>query len=110
MRRAQQLLQACALHGIALTLTDLAEQVGLPPLALLRAFKAATGLPPYAYQTQLRLQRARGLLTAGLPAAEVALAVGFYDQSHLGRFFRTTYGVTLGQYAAATRPPAAKTS
>ena len=110
VRRAQQLLQAYVMTGSALTLTELAQQAGLPSLPLLRAFKAATGLPPHAYQTQLRLDRARGLLTAGLPAAEVALAVGFYDQSHLGRFFRETYGVTPGQYAAGTRPWAARTS
>ena len=103
VRRAQQILQACAVHGSALTLSTLDEQAGLPPLRLLRAFKAAAGLPPHAYQTQLRLQRARTLLAAGLPAAKVALAVGFYDQSHLGRFFRATYGVTPGQYTAARR-------
>ncbi|WP_456832283.1 AraC family transcriptional regulator [Deinococcus sp. UYEF24] len=108
--RAQQILQACTLDGSALTLSELAEQAGLPSLRLLRAFKAATGLPPHAYQTQLRVERARSLLTAGLPAAEVAFTVGFYDQSHLGRFFRETYGVTPGQYAAATRQAAARTS
>ena len=110
VRRARQILRACAAHGTALTLPELAEQVGLPPLHLLRAFKAVTGLPPHAYQTQLRLDRARGLLTAGLPAAEVAFMVGFYDQSHLGRYFREAFGVTPGQYAAATRLPAARTS
>jgi len=110
VRYVQQRLEDCALEGTAVSLTELAEQVGLPPVQLLRAFKAATGLPPHAYQTQLRVERARGLLAAGLPPAEVALAVGFYDQSHLGRFFRETYGVTPGQYAAATRPALAKTS
>jgi AraC-like DNA-binding protein len=110
VRRAQQLLRTCALDGSSLTLSDLGEQAGLPPLRLLRAFKAATGLPPHAYQTQLRLERARSLLTSGLPAAEVAFMVGFYDQSHLGRFFRETYGVTPGKYGAATRRTAAKTS
>jgi len=110
VRRAQQLLQAYVMTGSALTLTELAEQAGLPSLPLLRAFKAATGLPPHAYQTQLRLDRARSLLAAGVPPAEVAFMVGFYDQSHLGRFFRETYGVTPGQYAAATRPLAARTS
>jgi AraC-like DNA-binding protein len=31
----------------------------------------------------------------------VALAVGFYDQSHLIKHFKRTYGITPGQYAAA---------
>ena len=67
-------------------------------------------MPLHAYQTQLRLNRARGLLTAGLPTAEVAVMVGFYDQSHLGRFFREAYGVAPGRYAAATGGVVAKTS
>lgn len=103
VRRAQELLEDSAVAGAALSLSSLAEQTGLSALRLLRAFKAATGLPPHAYQTQLRLGRARRLLSAGLPLAEVALTAGFYDQSHLGRLFRATYGVTLGQFAAATR-------
>jgi AraC-like DNA-binding protein len=68
---------------------------------LARCFKKQLGLPPHAYLTQLRLQRARRLLAGGLGLAEAAAAVGFYDQSALSRHFKKIYGVTPGQYAKA---------
>ncbi|GAB3982099.1 AraC family transcriptional regulator [Actinoallomurus acanthiterrae] len=46
------------------SLDDLAAMVGTGRFALLRAFRAAYGLPPHAYLTNLRVQRARTLLDA----------------------------------------------
>lgn len=82
----------------AITLDDLAAQVHLSPYHLLRLFKATYGLPPHAYLTQLRVQRAKRLLLAGQPIAAVALDVGFVDQSHLTRHFKRIVGVPPGQY------------
>ena len=64
-----------------------------------RAFRAAYGLPPHAYLTNLRVQRARELLDAGLRPAEVAAHVGFTDQAHLTRHFKRVVGVPPGAYA-----------
>jgi transcriptional regulator GlxA family with amidase domain len=33
-----------------------------------------------------------------LSLSEIASAVGFFDQSHLARHFRQTFGVTLGKF------------
>ena len=67
---------------------------GLGPDHLLVSFKAATGLPPHAFQVAARLARARDLLLGGLGGAEVAAAVGFADQAHLIRHFRRAHGLT----------------
>lgn len=83
-------------------LRDLASMAGLSPFHFLRCFKRATGMPPHAYLTQLRLQRARALLRATEPPAQVAAALGFADQSHLTRRFKAAFGVTPSQYQAAT--------
>jgi AraC-like DNA-binding protein len=83
------------------TLEDLAAAVGTRPFPLLRAFKAATGLPPHAYLTTVRVQRARDLLHLGLPPARVAAELGFTDQAHLTRHFKRTMGVPPGAYQAA---------
>jgi AraC-like DNA-binding protein len=64
-------------------------------------FKGATGAPPHAYQTQLRVTRAKQLLLAGQLLKEVAQEVGFFDQSHLLRHFRRHTGISPGQYRAA---------
>ncbi|TMR88210.1 AraC family transcriptional regulator [Nonomuraea basaltis] len=83
------------------TLDDLAGAVGARPFALLRAFKAATGLPPHAYLTSLRVRRARHLLDAGMRPAQVAAEVGFTDQAHLTRHFRRIVGVPPAAYQRA---------
>lgn len=80
------------------TLPELAAQVHLSPYHLLRIFKTTFGLPPHAYLTQLRVQQAKRLLFAGLPIADVALQVGFADQSHLTRHFKRIVGVPPGQF------------
>jgi AraC-like DNA-binding protein len=80
------------------SLEELAEAVGAGPFALLRAFRAAYGLPPHAYLTNLRVQRAREMLDAGVRPAEVAALTGFTDQPHLTRHFKRIVGVPPGAY------------
>jgi AraC-like DNA-binding protein len=81
------------------SLEELAAAVGCGPFALLRAFRAAYGLPPHAYLNNLRVQRARALLDGGLRPADVAAEVGFADQAHLTRHFKRVVGVPPGAYA-----------
>ncbi|MFF8993221.1 helix-turn-helix domain-containing protein [Streptomyces sp. NPDC014983] len=80
------------------TLASLAADLGLSRYQLLRAFRTATGIPPYAWLAQYRVARARVLLEAGLRPAEVAGLVGFADQAHLTRWFRRVVGVTPAAY------------
>ncbi len=87
------------------TLGALADEVGARPFALLRAFKAATGLPPHAYLNTLRVRRARELLDSGATPAAVAAEVGFTDQAHLTRHFKRIVGVTPGAYRLARALP-----
>ncbi|HBW19808.1 MAG TPA: AraC family transcriptional regulator [Actinobacteria bacterium] len=79
-------------------LDELAAATGLSPFALLRAFRAETGLPPHAYLNQLRVRQARALLDLGLGPAEVAARTGFADQAHLTRHFKRVVGVPPGAY------------
>ncbi|MBV8261882.1 MAG: AraC family transcriptional regulator, partial [Paraburkholderia sp.] len=76
-----------------LRVADLAEAVGVSPFHATRIFTQATGLPPHAWRTQLRLQRALGPLREGATVADVAVASGFTDQSHFTRHFRRMFGV-----------------
>lgn len=79
-------------------LPKLAQAVGLSPRALVRAFRAATGLTPHAYQIDQRVNAARVLLCAGSPPAAVAYDLGFYDQSHFHHTFRQHVAATPGDY------------
>jgi AraC-like DNA-binding protein len=80
------------------SLAELAAATGLSQFALLRAFRAETGLPPHAYLNQQRVRLARGLLDGGTPPADVAAATGFADQAHLTRHFKRIVGVPPGAY------------
>jgi AraC-like DNA-binding protein len=86
-------------EGIDVDLTTLAERAGLSRFQALRAFKRRYGLPPHAYQMCLRISRACRMLRSGAATADVALACGFADQSHLNRHFKRIVGVPAGQYA-----------
>ncbi len=76
----------------------LAQAAGMSPHALVRAFRAATGLTPHAYQLNLRINAARTLLRAGHAPAVVAQDLGFYDQSHFQNAFRQRVAATPGNY------------
>jgi AraC-like DNA-binding protein len=99
---ARQLLDSRLLEPVPLA--DLARACDETPLRVLRAFRAAYGLPPHRYQLQRRVQLAQGRLQAGVELAALAADLGFADQSHFTRVFKSVVGVTPGAYqrAAAT--------
>lgn len=66
---------------------------------LVHAFSAQLGLPPHAYQIQLRITHACRLLKAGWRPTDVAAELGFADQSHFNRHFKRTLGVTPAAFA-----------
>jgi AraC-like DNA-binding protein len=80
------------------TLKSMALDFDIHPTQLIRAFTREHGLPPHRYVTGRRVDLARRLLLAGMPAADVAAHVGFHDQAHLTRHFRKTLGVTPAAY------------
>lgn len=85
------------------SLEQISALVNLSPFYLLRVFRETVGLPPHSYLTQIRVTRAKRLISASMPLAEVATAVGFTDQSHLNRHFKALVGVTPGQYARGSK-------
>jgi AraC-like DNA-binding protein len=82
-------------------ISRLAEIVSLSRCHLIRVFHRAVGVSLYRYVTLFRISHAVSLLRAGVPIAEAAGSAGFYDQSHLSRYFRRILGVTPGQYQKA---------
>jgi AraC-like DNA-binding protein len=90
-------------YGTAVKLGPLAAMCGVNPFHLIRSFRDAVGLPPHAYLTQVRAQRARDLLLQGESLPGVAYRCGFCDQSHMTRTFKRIFGVTPGAYVDALR-------
>jgi transcriptional regulator GlxA family with amidase domain len=79
-------------------LGDLARIVNLSAFHLNRVFRTEVGLPPHAYQTQLRVTRGKSLLAQGVAIHTVAVDVGFFDQSHFTNHFTRLLGFTPGTY------------
>ncbi|GGP26648.1 helix-turn-helix domain-containing protein [Silvimonas amylolytica] len=85
-----------------LTLGELASQVALSEFHFARAFRDSFGMPPHAWLTARRLDRARQLLRHGdQPLVDVAAACGFADASHFSNRFRAALGASPSQYRAA---------
>lgn len=81
------------------SLEHLANIIDFTPFHLIRQFQKCYGLPPHAYQIQQRLQQGKILLQQGYKVAEVAVRIGFYDQSHFHRHFKKANGIAPSQYA-----------
>jgi len=82
-------------------LVELSAAAGLSRFELVRRFREQIGLPPHAFQLDVRIAEARRLLSFGWAPVEVAFRCGFADQPHLTRVFKRAVGVTPGEYARA---------
>ncbi|MGX8010631.1 AraC family transcriptional regulator [Mesorhizobium sp. ORM8.1] len=86
---------------------ELEAVTGLDRYALSRHFRATYSTSPHRFLLMRRLQRARRMIEAGEPLAEIAAGAGFSDQSHFNRHFKKAFGVTPGRWAALVRGAAA---
>jgi AraC-like DNA-binding protein len=101
VKRARDFLLASV--AAAPTLDELSEAVGSNRFVLLRQFRRAFGVPPHAFVVRARVERSRSLLARGADVAEVAQVLGFADQSHFTRAFKSIVGLTPGAYRRTTR-------
>jgi AraC-like DNA-binding protein len=101
VKRVKEYLQAY--YAREVPLQEIAGVVNMSPFHLARVFRQAVGLPPHAYQNQLRLAHARTLLAQGFEVGYVAHATGFADQSHFTRQFKRYFLATPGSYRKTAR-------
>ncbi|WP_293704886.1 AraC family transcriptional regulator [Sphingopyxis sp. UBA6723] len=94
--RAREFLETAVVFGARL---DQLEQVtGFDRWQLSRDFRAVLGTSPYRYLQYRRVDLAKQLLRDGATLADAAHGAGFADQSHFGRTFRKTVGLTPKQW------------
>ncbi|MDQ2680890.1 MAG: AraC family transcriptional regulator [Candidatus Eremiobacteraeota bacterium] len=96
MQRAKRFLETHAFERISLA--NVAAELGLSPFSTVRQFRAATGMTPYGYILQLRLKKAKELLsTTNDGIAEIADKIGFADPAYFSRWFSksTTYAPSV---------------
>lgn len=91
IRRAKHLM---AVHrSPALSIADIASACGLTESHFVREFKQSTGVTPHRWAMLQRVDTARRLLLhTRLSLERVAAGSGFFDPSHLTRWFRRLTG------------------
>ncbi|MEO8391469.1 MAG: AraC family transcriptional regulator [Chloroflexota bacterium] len=93
LRDAMDFIHANYQHD--LLLSEIAASAHLSVAHFSRLFRKATGYSPHQYLIQCRIERAYSLFQQRrYTTAEIAQSVGFYDESHLLRHFKRTYGTT----------------
>jgi AraC-like DNA-binding protein len=82
-------------YSKALLLSDLAEIAKLSAYHFARAFKQSLGIPPHRYLLERRIAAAADLVrNSDRCLSDIALEVGFSDQSHFTRLFVRHMGET----------------
>lgn len=91
-------------HCAPITVASVAAAAGLSESRLHALFQTQLRLSPKRYIARQRLRSAARLLeTTRLPIAEIALRVGYGDQSAFSRAFRREMGRSPGDYRRALR-------
>jgi len=96
IRRALDYIRAHACQP--LTIDELSDVAELSRSHFVRVFHKEVGLGPHEFLINIRVDRARALLSRGRSITEAAAESGFADQSHLTRWFKRIVGITPGNF------------
>lgn len=82
-----------------LTLDDIANIIDITPQYAAACFKKHMGISLMKYMKKAKIERAKVLLTTTHNTIlEIALTLGFYDQSHFSRTFKSFEGVSPSKF------------
>jgi AraC family transcriptional regulator len=101
LRRATEALQAH--YHESLRLSMVASWVGIHPVHLAREFRRNYGCTVGQYVRRLRVESAsRKLVESDSPLGVIALEVGFANQAHFSRIFKSVTGISPARYRAVS--------
>ncbi|WP_306116800.1 MULTISPECIES: GlxA family transcriptional regulator [unclassified Roseovarius] len=93
VRRAIEIMEAHLEHPIPIP--EICALVDISQRQLTRLFQQTVKTSPQLYYRDIRLDRARGLVTqTELPLAQAALAAGFASQVHFSRAYKARFGMS----------------
>lgn len=83
-----------------LRVDDISGEAAFSKFHFIRLFKQVYGRTPHGHLTYVRMERAKQLLSGGMPATEVCYAVGFASMGSFSRLFKRCVGVAPSSYRA----------
>ena len=83
-----------------ISLKQLADVACLSRFHFQREFRNEIGITPHEYLNDLRIKESKKMLSHASGIADIALKLGFCDQSHFSRMFKKAVGVSPGKYGA----------
>jgi len=100
LKQARELVHDCFCGP--LTLSSVAQTVGVHPSHLARTFRKHYRASIGAYVRHLRIERAsREIADTNAPLSAISLRTGFFDQSHFSKVFKQHTGMTPAQFRSA---------
>ena len=102
LSRAMDAIHSCP--GEELTLEMLSSAACLSKYHFLRLFRNVYGHSPHQYIQQLRMEKARSLLSrTNVPVSEVADLLGFVNSQSFSRLFFQRMGISPSRYRSLTK-------
>src|SRR5262249_26359715 len=87
-----------------LSLDHLAMIAGMSKFHFAKSFRQAMGIPPHQYLVQVRIQKARGLLSDEMMSLpQIASRVGYSDTGQFSAQFLKLIGLSPARYRRHTR-------
>ncbi|MFX3632220.1 MAG: helix-turn-helix domain-containing protein [Candidatus Pristimantibacillus sp.] len=81
-----------------LKLDDICKQLHLSKFQFIRLFKAHTGISPYQYYLNYKIETAKQLIEKNKDIYSAVAECGFVDLTHLNKHFKSVYGTTALEY------------
>ena len=91
----------------AVTIEDMAAQVGMSRAVFHRKFKQATTMSPIQFVKSMRLNSAAMKIAGGMNVSEAAMDVGYVSSSQFSREFKRLYGQSPRQWTQSVQLPSA---
>jgi AraC-like DNA-binding protein len=81
-----------------LKLDEISKELDLSKFQFIRLFKAHTGISPYQYFLNCKIERAKQLIEKNRDIYAAVAECGFVDLTHLNKHFKGVYGTTAFEY------------
>lgn len=81
-----------------LRLDDICREFNMSKFQFIRLFKANTGISPYQYFLNCKVEMAKKLIEKNRDVYSAIAECGFVDLTHLNKYFKSIYGITAFEY------------